>query len=96
MRLVWNKKAKTRFAEILDYIESEFGENSREYFRARTKEFTQVLKQFPEIGVLELRDKNIRAFQLSKQTRIYYRVKGDRITILTFFDSKWDPRKKPR
>ena len=96
MRLIWTKTARSRFAEILNYIEEEFGESARQQFRSKTKEFTTLLKEFPEMGAVEIRDKKIRGFQLTRQTRVFYRLSDNRITLLTFFDSRQDPRKKPR
>ena len=55
-----------------------------------------ILQEFPEMGTLEIKAKNLRGFQLTKQTRVYYRIKGEQITILTFFDSRQDPKKRPR
>jgi len=96
MKLVWTRKAHKRMGEILDYIQIEFGNPSRISFRERVKEFTRLLCEFPEIGTLESKDKNLRAFQLTKQTRVFYRIINDRIVILTLFDSRQDPKKKPR
>lgn len=96
MKLIWTRKVRNRFAVILDYIEKEFGETARQHFRTKTKEFTILLKEFPQMGALEIRDKNLRGFQLTKQTRVFYRLKDDRIIILTLFDSRQDPNKKPR
>lgn len=53
-------------ADILDYIEKEFGIISREHFRTKTKDFTILLKEFPEIGTLEVPGKQIRGFQLTR------------------------------
>ena len=96
MRLIWTRTARNRLAEILDYIEKEFGKSARQQFRSKTKEFTTLLKEFPEMGSIEIRDKKIRGFQLTRQTRVFYRLKENRITLLTFFDSRQNPRKKPR
>jgi len=52
------------------------------------------LENYPEIGVVEVDDKQIRGFQLTKQTRVFYRIKGERIIILTFFDVRQHPNKK--
>lgn len=37
---------------------------------------------------------DIRGFQLSHQTRILYRIKDNKIIILSFFDVRQDPNKK--
>lgn len=95
MRLIWTKTARNRFGEILNYIQEQFGESARQQFRNKTKEFTILLKEFPEMGSVEIRNKEIRGFQLTRQTRIFYRLSGNRIILLTFFDSRRDPRKKP-
>ena len=96
MRIVWTKRALRRLSEILEYIEIEFGVVARESFRSQTKDFTRLLSEFPEMGTLEVKEKNLRGFQLTKQTRIFYRIKGDRIIILTFFDSRQNPRRRPK
>ncbi len=96
MRIVWTKKARKRFGEILDYIQLKFGDTTRRSFITKTKDFTRLLYEFPEMGTLEIPEKNLRGFQLTKQTRVFYRIKKDQIILLTFFDSRQDPRKRPR
>jgi len=95
MKVLWTKTAKRRLEEILFYIQNEFGDNARTHFRSKTIDFTKLLPEFPEIGTLEIPEKNLRAFQLTRQTRVYYRIKNERIIIVTFFDSRQDPKKKP-
>ena len=82
MRVVWTKTALRRLQEILFYIQEEFGDNAKMQFQSRAKDFTGLLPDFPEMGTLEIKAKNLRAFQLTKQTRVCYRVKGGRITNL--------------
>lgn len=95
MKLVWTKTAVKKLAEILNHIELKFGITSRQSFKEKTRDFTRLLVDFPEIGTLEIKEKNLRGFQLTKQTRIFYRIKKDRIVILTFFNSRQDPKKRP-
>lgn len=85
MELVWTKRAQKKFSEILDHIEDEFGSVARQSFRSKTRDFTALLVQFPEMGPLEIMNKNL-----------FYRIKKDRVIILTFFDSRQDPKKRPR
>jgi hypothetical protein len=59
-------------------------------------DFLDIVENFPDLGVVEVPEKQIRGFQLTKQTRIFYRIKKDRIVILTFFDVRQNPKKKPR
>ena len=96
MKVVWTRQAQNRLAEILGYIEAEFGTIRRESFRSKVKDFTALLSEFPEMGTLEVKDKNLRGFQITRQTRVFYRLKGKTIIILTLFDSRQDPKKKPK
>ena len=96
MRIVWTKRARKRFGEILDHIQLKFGDNARHSFITKTKDFTRLLYEFPEIGTLEIPEKKLRGFQLTRQTRVFYRLRNDQIILLTFFDSRQDPGKKPR
>jgi plasmid stabilization system protein ParE len=96
MRVVWTKRAQKKLVGILEYIQQEFGNNAKQEFRSRVIDFTSLLPEFPELGTLDVKDKNLRGFQLTKQTRAYYRIKDERIIMLTFFDSRQDPKKKPR
>jgi hypothetical protein len=54
--------------------------------------FFNVLKKYPGIGQVEKDD--IRGFQISAQTRVLYRIKYDRIIILSFFDVRQHPDRK--
>ena len=96
MKLVWTEKAQQRIGEIFEYIEREFGAKARQTFREKTQDFTRILIQFPEMGTLEIKEKNLRGFQLTNQTRVFYRVKKNCIIILTLIDSRQDPKNKPK
>lgn len=42
----------------------------------------------------QVEEKEIRGFQITPQTRILYRLKGDKIIILSFFDVRQSPKIK--
>ena len=96
MRISLTKRAEKNYRSIKDYITNEWGGRVAEAFEQKMVDFLDLLEDFPEIGVVEVIEKQIRGFQLTKQTRIFYRIKGERIIILTFFDVRQDPKKKPR
>ena len=58
--------------------------------------FEEILDYIEEEFGHAAREKKIRGFQISRQTRLFYRVRGNRITILTFFDNRQDPKKRIR
>ncbi|WP_462243614.1 type II toxin-antitoxin system RelE/ParE family toxin [Ekhidna sp.] len=66
MRIFWTKKFQFRFQEINTYISTEFGEKSSSKFRNKVFDFLELLQRFPELGTLEVAEKNIRGFHISK------------------------------
>jgi len=91
-----SKRAEKSFHSIKDFIRSKWGELVAEDFEQKVVGFLDLLEYFPEMGTLEIPDKKIYGFQLTRQTRIFYRVKGGKIIIMVFFDVRQDPKKRPR
>ena len=96
MKIFFTKRAEKNYRSIKEYITNEWGEPVADAFEQKTVDFLDILEDFPEIGVVEVIEKQIRGFQLTKQTRVFYRIRGERIIILTFFDVRQDPKKKPQ
>ena len=96
MKIFWTKKSLSRFQDIHSYIQNEFGKNASDKFKDKVFDFLELLERYPGLGTLEVPDKNIHGFQISKQTKIFYRVNKDQISLLTFFDNRQDPAKKPK
>ena len=65
-------------------------------FEQKTIDFLDLLEQFPEAGTLEVPEKQIRSFLIVKQIRVFYRVKQNQIILLSFFDVRQNPSKKPK
>lgn len=96
MKIALTKQAEKNYHSIKEYIIDEWGERVAEAFEQKTIDFLDLLEDFPEIGTIEVVEKHIRGFQLTKQTRVFYRIKGERIIILNFFDVRQDPKKRPQ
>ena len=94
MRISFTKRAQNNYNSIKIYLTEEWGENMVKAFEQKTIDFLDLLKEFPEMGSIEFPDKQIRGFQLTKQTRILYRIKDQNIIILAFFDVRQNPKKK--
>lgn len=94
MKVFLTKRAANRFLSIKEYIAEEWGELVADAFEQKAIDFLDLLESFPEMGSVEVPTKQIRGFQLTKQTRVFYRIKGERIIILTFFDVRQHPLKR--
>lgn len=96
MTVFLTKRAANTFRSIKEYIAEEWGLLVADAFEQKTIDFLDLLESFPEMGSVEVTAKQIRGFQLTKQTKVFYRIKDEQIIILTFFDVRRHPSKRPK
>ena len=94
MRVFLTPRADRKLQAIWEYLKKEFGEKSAIAFKSKAQKFIATLERFPEIGIMEEPSKEIRSFPITNKTRIFYRVKDQKIFVLTFFDVRQNPKKK--
>lgn len=92
--VVFTKRAERDFESILNYISNEFGTQATIHFKDLVIEFASLIQNFPEIGSLEISDKNIRGFVIHRRLKVFYRIKVERIIILRLFDTRQHPNKR--
>ena len=94
MRISFTKRAQNNYNSIKLYLSAEWGEKTKQAFEQKVIDFFDLLKEFPELGTVEFPNKQIRGFQLTRQTTVLYRIKGQKIIVLAFFDVRQNPKKK--
>ncbi len=94
LEIYWTKRADKNFDKIIDYLLNEWGENVSRAFIKKVYDFLDILAEFPEIGTIENREKGIRGFTIVKQVNVFYRISGNKIILLNFFDNRQDPKRK--
>lgn len=92
MQIFVTPRAEATFHSIIENIELNWGKNAVNGFIKQVDDIFELLQKHPFLGQGETDD--IRGLQLSQQTRILYRIRGDKIIILTFFDVRQSPEKK--
>lgn len=92
--IVWNRRASNKFNTIIQYLQSEWGENVTRSFVNKTYQIIELLALHPEMGTFENPEKQIRGFLITKHNTMFYRVDDTRILILNFFDNRQNPKKK--
>lgn len=92
MQVFVTPRAEKSFDSIFDYINDKWGEKTAKEFVLKTNKIFKLLQNYPTIGKVEFGD--IRGFQLSRQTRLLYTVRDEKIIVLSFFDVRQDPNKK--
>lgn len=93
-KVVWTKRAVLKFDSIIEYLNTEWNEKTTKFFIKKVYDFIDILQEYPEIGSLEHKEKNIRGFILIKQICIFYKIKDDIIVLLDFFDTRQNPKLK--
>ena len=94
LRILWSKRADKKFDNILDYLSAEWGTKVTSAFVKKVYDFLDILVEFPDIGSLENPEREIRGFVIVKQITIFYKVSGNKIILLNFFDNRQGSKKK--
>ena len=92
MQVFVTPRAEKNFDSIVNFIKDRWGEKTAKQFIIKADEIFSLLQNYPTIGQVENGD--IRGFQLTRQTRLLYTVRNEKIIILAFFDVRQDPNKK--
>lgn len=94
LKIFWSRRADKRFDDIIIFLQEKWGPQVTTTFVRKVYDFLEVLSEFPELGTIENKEKNIRGFTIVKQVNIFYKVKGNKIILLNFFDNRQNPSKK--
>lgn len=96
MKVKWHTRARSRWMNACDYILQKFGIHSQERFILSTAEWIGILKQMPQIGIIEPllihRVKGYRSVTINKLSKLIFFVKEDTIYIADFWDTRREPR----
>ena len=84
--------AEYKLIKILEYIEMEFGKNSRDKFLNKFSENIDKIESNP-FSSPETEFDGIYKNVVSKQTSFYYRIKGFEIEVVTVSDNRHHPAK---
>ncbi len=94
LEIYWTRRADKKFDQIIDYLLKEWGEDVAKVFTRKVYDFLDILSEFPEIGTIENKERGIRGFTIIKQVNLFYRIPGDKVVLLNFFDNRQHPKKK--
>jgi plasmid stabilization system protein ParE len=72
----------------------EWGEGITKSFVKKVYDFLDILAEFPEIGTIENKERGIRGFTIIEQINIFYKIDGNKIILLNFFDNRQNSLKK--
>jgi plasmid stabilization system protein ParE len=90
--IIVKKRFTGKVLKLLNYLEKEWGKPVADNFIAVLEDRIETLSQQPYIGTPSGM-KNVRTILISKQNRLYYRIKGEQIEIITLLDTRMNPER---
>ena len=92
MKIVRTQRAIDGYREVASYIAREFGRKAVLEFRERVKDWTEAIKRNPKSGSRDLDmstdEIEYRHVPIYRRSRMEYRVEGDIIYIVDFYDTR--------
>jgi len=90
-KIVWTKRANSKFNNIINYLEQKWGSKVTQHFVRKTYDVIDLISEQPDLGTVENQERKIRGFLLTKHNRLFYRVSDNEIILLNFFDTRSGP-----
>ncbi len=92
--IIWSYRAEKDYLQLIDYLIKKWGLASAKKVNAHLMAILDQIALQPEMFQRSLKNKTIRKCVLSKQTSLYYRVKKNKVELITIFDNRQHPRRK--
>ena len=96
LKIQWFKRAETKFDNIINRLEEDWGEKSAKDLVQKVNRVLNLLTKYPELGTIEVPNRNIRGILIVKQLRIFYIPGRNLIKIIQVFDTSESPKRKPK
>jgi len=94
-KIIYKKRFLNKLLKLLDYLKTEWGENVSEAFILKLQKRLNTLSRQPHTGVPSCLIRPVRSILITKQNRLYYRIKDHTIEVINMYDTRRDPKKNP-
>lgn len=92
-KVIFSKNAQFNLEDLLEYLKYNFSLRIQTKFIEKLNKVIFLIKKDPEIFPITNKNFNFRRCVLSKQTTIYYTFNDQEINVLSFFDTRQNPKK---
>jgi plasmid stabilization system protein ParE len=92
-QIIWSPLSEKDFAQILEYLDTEWNEKVTNQFIDLTDSFLEQISINPKQYPIIHRKKRIRKCVITKHNTIFYRDSKKQIDILRIYDIRQDPKK---
>lgn len=93
LKVVWMPTAEVKFQKIVDYLIENWTEKEIFNLIQQTELTIELISNFPKL-FRKSKKRNIYEAVITKHNMMIYQINNGQIEILTFFDTRQNPRKK--
>lgn len=79
--------------KLLDYLEKRWGKKVAEEFKALLDRKILQISATPNIGINSIKLSDVKRVVITKHNKLFYKVKGKTIYLITLFDTRQHPNK---
>ena len=90
--MVWSPHANREYERLLDYLITEFGSNTAIKFDRHVEEVLELISQHPQMYPQSEIKSNVHRCVLHQNTSLYYRIKNDKIELVSIWANKRNPK----
>ena len=94
-KIIWTPEAEQTFTQVVDYLHTEWTDKEVRNFITLTDTIVRLIAEYPHIGRHSLK-KDSREVIVTKHNLLLYKEYVERIDLISFFDTRQHPRKKPK
>ncbi len=91
--IYWSPAAKNDYINILEYLNTRWGQQEVTSFISRTDKTLQLISANPRLFVSSAKKPAVHRCVLTSQISLYYRINNQNIELLRFWDNRMDPEK---
>lgn len=92
-KLFWTDEALKNLDQILEYLQQNWTQKEVDNFKNKVSNQLDIILRFPLIFPQSDQQSRLRKSAISKQTTIFYEIKGPVIYLVYLFDTRQDPNK---
>ncbi|MCF8247236.1 MAG: type II toxin-antitoxin system RelE/ParE family toxin [Saprospiraceae bacterium] len=89
--IIWSPASKDEFAELLQYVEVNFGLDATLKLLETTDKVLEGISEHPALFPASNKVPSIRKAVITKQTSLFYRITINHVQLLHFWDNRRNP-----
>jgi plasmid stabilization system protein ParE len=92
-KVIISKTAEKRLEELFKYLLENWSQKIKLNFIKKLDDKIRLIKQHPEAFPESEKEKGLRKCVITRHTTMFYRFNSKQISIITFFDTRQNPKK---